>query len=104
VTELSKSHRMAGEYSDGVIGAHHGAIAAISALLLLDNRDRYKDRLAVGNDRSQEDMSIGLLDVTVEELDFLFSFQRQGKTGCYQGLAGTPPLPLATEIITQYPQ
>jgi hypothetical protein len=88
VAELRENKYVLWENGNGMIGTDLSTPAAIGALLLVHHRDRYEDRLASGNNRLYEKVSVRLLHVAIKELHRPRAPEEKGKARRHQSLAG----------------
>lgn len=86
VTELGKRQYMIAEHSNSVISAYLSTLAAVGTLIFGYLRHQYLHRLATGNTWLQKDVSVRLLDITVQKHNFVAIFYGKGKAGGYQSL------------------
>jgi hypothetical protein len=68
VTELGKNEHTLSNYSDCIIFTNFSAFAAERAEILVDRWDQQADRLLPFYLWSQKQMTIGRLDITIEDL------------------------------------
>jgi hypothetical protein len=75
VTQLGENKDIIFKNCYGIVCANFSTLAAISALFLVDLRNGKEDWLALVNVRLKEKSSIGLFNITVQELDGIVVFE-----------------------------
>jgi len=90
MAELRKNEDVLREHGNSMVSADLSTLAAVSAPLLIYPGNQNRDGLSSGNDWLQKEMVIGLLDIAVKKLYPPPIFERKGKAGSHQRLAGSP--------------
>jgi hypothetical protein len=97
VAQLVEDQHLPPEHRDGVIGAHLGAAAATSALLLVHHRGENTNMVSREDLGLEVQIRVGLLDVTVQDLHPAITHclatpesggNRHRQPGRHRGLAG----------------